>query len=56
LRTATWTDERFTMCTGSARNGDPLEVGVLGIDGDDPLIIHAMPCRPQYMPHQRSKR
>jgi hypothetical protein len=25
---------------------------VLGIDSDDPVIVHAMPCRPQYLPHR----
>ena len=24
----------------------------LGIDSDDPVIVHAMPCRPQYLPHR----
>jgi hypothetical protein len=44
-------DEHFTMCTGAARNTNLLlEVGVLDIDSDDPLIIHAMLCRPQYLP------
>jgi hypothetical protein len=45
-------DDDFTMRTGPARNGDLLEVGVLGIDTDDPVIVHAMPARPQYMPHR----
>jgi hypothetical protein len=42
----------FTMRTGPARNGDLLEVGALGIDTDDPVIVHAMPARPQYLPHR----
>ncbi len=45
-------DDNFTMRVGPARVGDLLEVGVLGIDSDDPVIVHAMPCRPQYMPHR----
>jgi len=44
-------DDGFTMRVGPARDGDLLEVGVLGIDSDDPVIVHAMPCRPQYLPH-----
>lgn len=45
-------DEGVTMRTGPARNGNLLEVGLLGIDSDDPVIVHAMPCRPQYLPHR----
>jgi len=45
-------DEDFTMRVGPARDGDLLEVGVLGIDSDDPVIVHAMPCRPHYLPRR----
>jgi hypothetical protein len=45
-------DDDFTMRVGPARNGDLLEVGVLGIDTDDPVVVHAMPARPQYLPHR----
>jgi hypothetical protein len=45
-------DDDFTMRVGPARNGELLEVGVLGIDTDDPVIVHAMPTRPQYLPHR----
>lgn len=45
-------DDDFTMRAGPARDGKLLEVGVLGIDTDDPVIVHAMPCRPQYLPHR----
>jgi hypothetical protein len=45
-------DENFTMRVGPARDGDLLEVGVLGIDTDDPVIVHAMRARPQYLPHR----
>ena len=24
------------------------QVGVLGLDGDDPVVIHAMPLRPKF--------
>lgn len=44
-------DEDFTMLVGAATNGALLEVGVLEIDSDDPTIIHAMPCRDQFLPH-----
>lgn len=50
---AQWpSDDDFTMRTGPARNGALLEVGVLGIDTDDPVIVHAMPARPQFLPHR----
>jgi hypothetical protein len=39
-------DEGFTMRVGPARDGNLLEIGVLGIDSDDPVVVHAMPCRP----------
>jgi hypothetical protein len=45
-------DDDFTMRVGPARDGSLLEVGVLGIDTDDPVTVHAMPCRPQYLPHR----
>jgi len=34
-------DDDFTMRVGPARAGNLLEVGVLGIDSDDPVIVHA---------------
>lgn len=45
-------DDDFTMRVGPARDGDLLEIGVLGIDTDDPVIVHAMGARPQYLPHR----
>jgi hypothetical protein len=39
-------DDQFTMLIGPARDGQLLEIGVLDFDGDDPVIIHAMPARP----------
>lgn len=51
--TAQWRfDDDFTMRIGPARYGELLEVGVLGIDSDDPVLVHAMPCRPQFLPHR----
>jgi hypothetical protein len=38
-------DEDLTMLIGPATNGAFLEVGVLDIDGDDPVLIHAMELR-----------
>jgi hypothetical protein len=45
-------DDDFTMRVGPGHDGDLLEIGVLGIDTDDPVIVHAMPARPQYLPHR----
>lgn len=41
-------DENLTMLIGPAADGRFLEVGVLDLDGDDPVIIHAMPLRPKF--------
>lgn len=45
-------EDRFTMRVGPARDGELLEIGVLGIDTDDPVIVHAMRARPRYLPHR----
>jgi hypothetical protein len=42
-------DEDLTMLIGPARDGTPLEIGVLDI-GDDPVVIHAMWLRPKFYP------
>ncbi len=41
-------DDDLTMLIGPASNGALLEVGVLDIDGDDPVVIHAQPLRPKF--------
>ncbi len=41
-------DEDLTMLIGPATEGALLEIGVLGLDGDDPVVIHAMPLRPKF--------
>jgi hypothetical protein len=41
-------DEDLTMLIGPASDGALLEVGVLGIDGDDPVVIHAMALRAKF--------
>jgi hypothetical protein len=41
-------DEDLTMLIGPARDGTPLEIGVLGLDSADPVVIHAMPLRPKF--------
>jgi hypothetical protein len=46
-------DDDFTMRVGPSRSGSLLEVGVLGLHTDDPVIVHAMRCRAEYLPHPR---
>ncbi len=41
-------DEEFTMLIGPAADGTPLEIGILDIEGDDPVVIHAMALRPKF--------
>ncbi len=41
-------DEDLTMLIGPASGGALLEIGVLDIDGDDPVIIHAMALRSKF--------
>jgi hypothetical protein len=41
-------DDDLTMIIGPAGNGAMLEVGVLDMEGDDPVVIHAMPLRPKF--------
>jgi hypothetical protein len=41
-------DDDLTMLIGPASDGAPLEVGILDIDGDDPVVIHAQPLRPKF--------
>jgi hypothetical protein len=36
------------MLTGPASQGAPLEIGILDIRGDDPVVIHAMALRPKF--------
>ena len=41
-------DEDLTMLLGPAADGSLLEVGVLGLEGEDPVVIHAMALRPKF--------
>jgi hypothetical protein len=41
-------DEDLTMLIGPAMDGTLLEIGVLDLDGDDPVAVHAMPLRPKF--------
>lgn len=42
-------DDDFTLLIGPAATGALLEIGVLDLEGDDPVVIHAMPARPQFL-------
>ncbi len=46
-------DDDLTMLIGPARDGTPLEIGMLGLGGDDPVVIHAMRLRPRFYPFVR---
>ncbi len=47
-------EDGFTMLIGPARDGTLLEVGVLDLDGDDPVVIHAAKVRrSDYQPERR---
>lgn len=41
-------DEDLTMLIGPAVDGQILEIGVLDLDGNDPVVIHAMSLRPKF--------
>lgn len=41
-------DEELTMLIGPAEEGVLLEIGVLDIVGDDPVVIHAMHLRRKF--------
>jgi hypothetical protein len=41
-------DDDLTMLIGPAADGALLEIGVLDIVGDDPVVIHAMSLRPKF--------
>jgi hypothetical protein len=41
-------DEDLTMLIGPAADGALLEIGVLEMEGDDPVIVHAMALRPKF--------
>jgi hypothetical protein len=40
--------EDLTMLIGSASDGALLEIGILDIEGDDPVVIHPMPLRSKF--------
>jgi hypothetical protein len=41
-------DDDLVMLIGPASNGALLEIGVLDLAGDDPVVIHAQPLRGKF--------
>jgi hypothetical protein len=41
-------DDDLTMLVGRATDGALLEIGILDIEGDDPVVIHAQLLRPKF--------
>jgi len=41
-------DDDLTMLVGPASDGALLEIGVLDLNGDDSVVIHAMPLRQKF--------
>ena len=41
-------EEDLTMLIGPASDGALLEIGVLDLEGEDPVVIHAMPLRQKF--------
>jgi len=41
-------DDDLVMLIGPASNGALLEIGVLDLEGDDPVVIHAQPLRAKF--------
>ncbi len=59
VRTATQKidmDDGLTMLIGPARDGTPLEIGVLDLSEEDPVIIRAMRLRPKFYPFINQRR
>jgi hypothetical protein len=49
-------DDDFAMLIGPDTAGRMVEVGVLDVDGDDPVAIHAMLLRPKFYEFLRTRR
>jgi hypothetical protein len=41
-------DDEITMLFGADRAGNLLEVGVVDVQTNDPVIVHAMPLRKKF--------
>ena len=41
-------DEDLTILIGPAADGRALEIGILDLEGEDPVVIHAMELSPKF--------
>jgi hypothetical protein len=48
-------DDDLAMLIGPARDGTPLEIGIPDLNGEDPVVIHAMRLRPEFYPLIRQR-
>jgi hypothetical protein len=48
IYSSTTNDDDLVIVVGPATTGNLLEIGILGRDGDDPVVIHAMNLRPKF--------
>jgi hypothetical protein len=44
-------DDDAIMRVGPAQSGQLLEIGIAGIDTEEPVIFHAMECRERFNPY-----
>lgn len=42
--------DEFAMLIGPATDGTLLGIGILDLEGEDPVVIDAMPTRPKFLP------
>ena len=42
-------DDDFAIMIGPARDGALVEIGILDLEGEDPVVTHAMPARPKFL-------
>lgn len=48
-------DDDLSMLIGPAQDGTRLEIGVLDLNGEDPVVIHAVRLRPKFYPLIRQR-
>ena len=48
IYSATTNDDDLVIVVGPATTANLLEIGILGRDGDDPVVIHAMNLRAKF--------
>ena len=53
LSGSSFSEDGFTMPIGPARDGTPLEIGILRPEGEEPVVIHAAKVRRSYYRPER---